>query len=189
MNKIFCLLIINTLCVLTLFGSPKDSTHYQKGRSSIGLTVFPTFDMYYFDVGNIGFTVAPSYSYFIFKNLSVSGSFFYQNIFGMQNNSSKSTVNMMHASIFLRYYFWKSRFFFEGSYNYGFAIFKGSVNHKEIINNPGIGVGINGTFFENFGILTGKLSWEYSIKYRITTSYAPVDSYSSISRFAIVYHF
>ena len=59
----------------------------------------------------------------------------------------------------------------------------------ETINNPAIGIGMNGTFFENYGIFTGKLSWEYSTKLRISTSYAPVNSYQSFNRFAIVYHF
>ena len=114
---------------------------------------------------------------------------FYENDYAITGENTRITVNMIHASFALRYYFWRSRFFIEGSYNYGFSKLKGSLDYFEQINNPAIGIGMNGTFFENHGIFTGKLSWEYSTKLRISTNYTPVNSYQSINRFAIIYHF
>ena len=72
--------------------------------------------------------------------------------YAITGENTRITVNMIHASFALRYYFWRSRFFIEGSYNYGFSKLKGSLDYFEQINNPGIGIGMNGTFFENYGI-------------------------------------
>lgn len=187
--KKLLLITIFLIFINFTFCQSNNPNHYSKGSSSLGITCFPIMEIFFLNYGYIGYNVSPSYSYFIFKNFSVTGSFFYQNNYSMSGRNDKFTVNMIHASISLRYYFWKSMLFFEGSYNYGFSKLTGSLEYFERINNPGIGIGINGTFFENFGIFTGKLSWEFSTKYRITTSYAPVGSYKSINRFAIVYHF
>ena len=172
-----------------IFCQRNNPEHYSKGSSSFGITCFPIVNMFFINYGYIGYNICPSYSYFLFKNFSISGSVFYENDYAITGENTRITVNMIHASFALRYYFWRSRFFIEGSYNYGFSKLKGSIDYFEQINNPGIGIGMNGTFFENYGIFTGKLSWEYSTKLRISTSYAPVNSYQSFNRFAIVYHF
>ncbi|HHT51600.1 MAG: hypothetical protein PHR19_02015 [Bacteroidales bacterium] len=183
---LFVAFILSTSSIFCQGNNPE---HYRKGGSSLGITCFPTVQFYYLDYGYVGYNIAPSYSYFMLKNFSVTGSFFYQINYAVLGGDGNSIVNMFHTSVALRYYFWKSRVFVEGSYNYGFSKITGSLDYFERINNPGIGFGMNGTFWGDLGVFTGKLSWEYSIKYRISTGYAPVSSYRSLSRFAIIYHF
>ncbi|MBP1673846.1 MAG: hypothetical protein H6Q25_1661 [Bacteroidetes bacterium] len=188
MKKKCFVLFVLLLLSISFFGSPSTMLPYKKGSYTLGVTLFPKFDYYSLNIGSYGFTIAPSFSYFVFNNFSISFSLYYQQMYA--NNSLKDiTVNMINASLYARYYFWKSRFFIEGSYNFGYYRCYGDIHYKELINNPAFGVGINGPILNDLGIFSGKISWEYSIKYRIPLGNVPINVYSSISRFAIIYHF
>jgi hypothetical protein len=162
---------------------------YKKGAYHLGITCFPHIDAYALNLGNWGFTISPSFSYFIFNNFSISGTIYFQKLWTFQSNNFKTNINFLNTSISARYYIIKSHFFIEASYNLGLSKFTGYTNYKEFINNPGIGFGITSNINDLIKSLNGKLSWEYSIVYRIPTNYASAESYSQISRFAIIYHF
>ena len=188
MKKHILLIILLSLTILARSNDISDS-HYKKGAYQLGITCFPHIDAYALNIGNWGFTVSPSFSYFIFNNFSISGSIYFQKLWAFQANEFKTNINFLNTSISARYYVIKSHFFVEASYNLGLSKFSGYTNYKEFINTPGIGFGITSNINDLIKDIKGKLSWEYSIVYRIPTNYASVESYSQISRLAIIYHF
>lgn len=183
------LIIIFLSLTILAYSNNSINTHYKKGAYHLGITCFPHIDAYALNIGNWGFTISPSFSYFIFNNFSISGTIYFQKLWTFQLNNFKTNINFFNSSISARYYFIKSHFFIEASYNLGLSKFTGYTNYKEFINTPGIGFGITSNINDLIKDFNGKLSWEYSIVYRIPTNYASAESYSQISRFAIIYHF